>query len=56
MSFDVTEAWTQVFIDLILEESSASGIDMSDETERATVTMALQQTIDFLNGDDWESE
>lgn len=56
MSFDVTEAWTQVFIDLILEESAAAGLDMSDETERGTIAVALQQTIDFLNGDDWESE
>ena len=41
--------WTDAFIELVMNEASVTATDLSSETERETIVLALQDTIEFFS-------
>lgn len=41
--------WTNAFISLVMNEACATATDLSSETERETIVLALQDAIEFFS-------
>ena len=48
--------WTDAFIALVMNEASATATDLSSETERETIVLALQDAIEFFSAPDFGTE
>ena len=48
--------WTDAFIELVMNEASVTATDLSSETERETIVLALQDTIEFFSAPDFGTE
>ena len=48
--------WTDAFIELVMNEASATATDLSSETERETIVLALQDAIEFFSAPEFGTE
>ena len=48
--------WTDAFISLVMNEASATAKDLSSETERETIVLALQDAIEFFSTPEFGTE
>lgn len=48
--------WTDAFIELVMNEASVTATDLSSETERETIVLALQDAIEFFSAPDFGTE
>ena len=48
--------WTDAFIALVMNEASATATDLSSETERETIVLALQDAIEFFSAPEFGTE
>ena len=48
--------WTDVIIALVMNDTSAAGVDLSSEDERETIVLALQDAIEFFSSPEFGTE
>lgn len=48
--------WTDAFIELVMNEASATATDLSSATERDTIVLALQDAIEFFSAPEFGTE
>ena len=48
--------WTDAFIELVMNEASVTATDLSSETERETIVLALQDAIEFFSMPEFGTE
>ena len=48
--------WTDAFISLVMNEASATATNLSSETERETIVLALQDAIEFFSTPEFGTE
>ena len=54
---DDKDAWADVFVDTILQESVGAGLDLTDKKQRETIVMGLMDAIQFLDNEcEWPED